>query len=89
MNIGDTRVIHVGVMMLAGVGLALASLRFPMINDGRVPPLMTLIAISVVCEAAVMASGRRGMAGALPMNARMGGFFAAALLYLGVRLALV
>jgi hypothetical protein len=89
MNWRDTPVIHVGVMVLAGVGLALASLRFPIINDGRVPPLMTLIAVSFVCEAVVMALRGRGMQGALPMNARMGGFFAAALLYLVVRLALI
>ena len=85
----DTRVLYVVAMALAGVGLALASLRYPVINDGRVPPLMSLIAISFVFELGVMAAAGRGMPGALSMNARMAGFFAGALLYLGVRLAMV
>jgi hypothetical protein len=81
-------VIYAAAMTLTGLGLALASLAFPVIHDGPVPPLMALIAISLLFDMALMSAASRGRIDLLQMNGRMVGFFAGALIYLGARLLL-
>jgi hypothetical protein len=81
--------IYAAAMAATGLGLGLASLAWPVINDGPVPPLMALIAISLLFDLALMNAASRGLIGLLQMNGRITGFFAGALLYLGTRVLLV
>ncbi len=80
--------IYAAAMPATGLGLGLASLAWPVINDGPVPPLMALISISLLFDLALMNAASRGLIGLLQMNGRIIGFFAGALLYLGARLLL-
>jgi len=82
------RHIYVGVMALAGVALALASMRWPVINDGPVPPLMSLLAISAIVDVAIMSRAMSGKAEPLQMNARVIGFLAGAVIYFLLRMAI-
>ena len=83
-----TSIVYVAAMAATGLALGLASLSWPIINDGPVPPLMSLIGVSFVFDLALMGAAARGWTDALPMNGRIIGFFAGALIYLGSRLAL-
>ena len=75
------RFFYIGTMALGGVGLALASLRWPVINDGPVPPLMSLLGISLVMDLVIMSRAAEGKMEPLQMNERFAGFFAGAILY--------
>ncbi len=83
-----TSVIYTAAMAAVGLALGVASLIWPVINDGPVPPLMLLIGVSLVFDLALMRAASLGWAEALQMNGRMIGFFAGALIYLGARLVL-
>ena len=83
-----TSIVYGAAMAATGLALGLASLSWPIINYGPVPPLMSLIGVSFVFDLALMGAAARGWTDALPMNGRIIGFFAGALIYLGSRLAL-
>ena len=83
-----TSLIYTAAMAAAWLALGVASLAWPEIHDGPVPPLMTLIGVSFVFDLALMGAAARGLTDVMPMNGRIVGFFAGALIYLGVRLAL-
>ena len=83
-----TSVIYIAAMAAAGLALGIASLTWPEIHEGPVPPLMTLIGVSFVFDIALMGAAARGWTEVMPMNGRIIGFFAGALIYLGARLAL-
>jgi hypothetical protein len=83
-----TSLIYAAAMAATGLALGVASLSLPMIHDGPVPPLMTLIGVSFVFDLALMGAASRGWTDVLQMNGRITGFFAGALIYLGTRLAL-
>ena len=83
-----TSVIYTAAMAAAGLALGIASLTWPEIHEGPVPPLMTLIGVSFVFDIALMGAAARGWTEVMPMNGRIIGFFAGALIYLGARLAL-
>ncbi len=83
-----TSVIYTAAMAATGLALGVATLAWPIINDGPVPPLMSLIGVSFVFDLALMSAAARGWTDVLQMNGRIGGFFAGALIYLGTRLAL-
>ena len=75
------RIVYISAMALGGVGLALASLRWPVIHDGPVPPLMSLLMISLVMDLVIMNRAAEGKMEPLQMNERLAGFFAGAILY--------
>ena len=83
-----TSVIYTAAMAAAGLALGVGSLAWPEIHDGPVPPLMTLVGVSFVFDLALMGAAARGLTDVMPMNGRIVGFLAGALIYLGVRLAL-
>jgi len=83
-----TSAIYTAAMAVTGLGLGVASLTWPQIHEGPVPPLMTLIGVSFVFDLALMGAAARGWTDVMPMNGRIVGFLAGALIYLGVRLAL-
>ena len=83
-----TSVIYTAAMAATGLALGVASLAWPVIHDGPVPPLMILIGVSFVFDLALMGAASRGWTDVLQMNGRFVGFFAGALIYLGSRLAL-
>jgi len=83
-----TSVIYAAAMAATGLALGVASLAWPVIHDGPVPPLMTLIGVSLVFDLALMSAAARGWTDILQMNGRVIGFFAGALIYLGSRLLL-
>ena len=82
------RIVYIGAMALGGVGLALASLRWPVIHEGPVPPLMSLLCISLVMDLVIMNRAAEGKMAPLQMNERLAGFFAGAILYFILRQAL-
>ena len=55
-----TRNIYIGAMALGGLVLAIASTRWPVVNDGPVPPLMSLLMISLVFDLVI--AGAVGLA---------------------------
>ena len=83
-----TSVIYTAAMAATGLALGVASLTWPVINDGPVPPLMTLIGLSFVFDLALMGAAARGWTDLLQMNGRIVGFFAGAFIYIGSRLLL-
>ena len=85
----NSRTIYTAGMVVIGLLLALVSLRYPVINDGPVPPLMSLIALSFIIDFALTSAAGRGQIDPLQMNWRAIGFVAGALVYLGTRLALL
>jgi hypothetical protein len=84
-----TRNIYIGAMALGGFALALASAKWPLVNDGAVPPLMSLLMISLVFDLVIMNRAAAGKTEPLHMNVRVIGFIAAALIYFFLRMALV
>lgn len=83
------RNIYIGAMALGGLALALASFRWPVIHDGPVPPLMSLLGVSLVFDLAIMSLAASGKADPLHMNTRLIGFFAGALIYFFLRMGVV
>ena len=83
-----TSVIYTAAMAATGLALGVASLAWPVIHDGPVPPLMSLIGVSLLFDLALMSAAARGWTDVLQMNGRIVGFFAGALIYPGSRLAL-
>ena len=84
-----TRNLYIGAMALGGLALALASARWPAVNDGAVPPLMSLLMISLAFDLVIMNRAAAGKTAPLHMNARVIGFIAGALIYFFLRMALV
>lgn len=80
--------LYAAAMTATGLALGLASLVWPIVNDGPAPPLMVLIGLSLLFDLALMQAADRGRVDPLTMNGRMFGFFCGALVYLGVRLLL-
>jgi hypothetical protein len=85
----SARNIYVGAMALGGLALALASMRWPGVHDGPVPPLMSLLMISLAFDLVIMNRAAAGKTAPLHMNARVIGFIAGALIYFFLRMALV
>ena len=83
-----TSVIYTAAMAITGLALGAASLTWPEIHNGPVPPLMTLVGVSFVFDLALMGAAARGWTDVMPMNGRIIGFFSGALIYLGSRLVL-
>lgn len=75
------RIVYIGAMVLSGLGLGLASLRWPAIHDGPVPPLMSLLGVSLVMDLVIMNRAAEGKMEPLQMNERFVGFFLSAILY--------
>ena len=75
------RLVYIGAMALGGIALGFASLRWPVIHDGPVPPLMSLLGISLVMDLVIMNRAAEGKMEPLQMNERFIGFMAGALLY--------
>ncbi len=82
------RFVYIGTMALGGVALGLASLRWPVIHDGPVPPMMSLLMISLVMDLVIMNRAASGQMEPLQMNERLIGFFASAILYFILRTGL-
>ena len=57
----SARNIYIGAMVLGGLALAVASLRWPVIHAGPVPPLMWLLCISLVFDLAIMGRAAAGI----------------------------
>ena len=83
------RNIYIGAMALGGFVLALASTKWPAVNDGPVPPLMSLLMISLAFDLVIMNRAAAGQTSPLQMNTRVIGFIAGALIYFFLRMALV
>jgi hypothetical protein len=81
----SARNIYVGLMVLAGIALGLASLHYPIIHDGPVPALMILIGVSLLIDLPLMLLATEGKIEPLQIDARFIGFIAAALIYMGIR----
>ena len=62
--------IYVGLMVLAGIILGLASLHYPIIHDGPVPALMILIGVSLLIDLPLMNLAAKGRLEPLPIEAR-------------------
>lgn len=77
--------LYSAAMVVMGLALGLASLVWPVVSDGPVPPLMALIGLSLLCDLALMYGADRGRVDLLTMNGRLFGFFGGAFVYLGVR----
>ena len=75
------RLVYIGAMALGGIGLGLASLRWPAIHEGPVPPLMSLLGVSLVLDLVIMNRANEGKMEPLQMNERFAGFFVGAILY--------
>ncbi len=75
------RIVYIGAMALGGVALGLASLHWPVIHDGPVPPMMSLLMMSLVMDLVIMNRASAGQMEPLQMNERLIGFFAGAILY--------
>jgi hypothetical protein len=75
------RIVYIGAMALGGIALALAALRWPVVNDGPVPPLMSLLGVSLVMDLVIMNRAAEGKMEPLQMNERFIGFFVGAILY--------
>ena len=75
------RLVYIGVMALGGMALGLASLRWPAIHEGPVPPLMSLLGVSLVMDLIIMNRAAEGKIEPLQMNERFIGFMAGAILY--------
>ena len=82
------RNIYIGAMALGGLGLGLASVRWPVVNNGAVPPLMSLLLISLAFDLVIMNRAAAGKAAPLQMSARVIGFVGSALIYFFLRKAL-
>ena len=80
--------IYAAAMAATGLGLGLASLAWPVVHEGPVPPMMALIGVSLLFDIGLLRAAGRGLIDPLPMNGRIIGFFAGALIYLGTRLLL-
>jgi hypothetical protein len=83
------RNIYIAAMALGGLCLALASVRWPAVNDGAVPPLMSLLGVSLLFDLVIMNRAAAGKTEPLHMNSRLIGFFAGGIIYFGLRMALV
>lgn len=83
------RFLYAGAMLAGGLALALASLRWPIVNDGPIPPLMSLLAVSLVFDLVFMNLVAAGKSAPLHMTERFFGFFAGAVLYFATRQMLV
>jgi hypothetical protein len=84
-----TRNVYIGAMALGGLALALASVKWPVVNDGPVPPLMSLLMISLVFDLVIMNRAAAGKTEPLHMNTRVIGFVAGALIFFFLRMAIV
>ncbi len=82
------RLIYIGTMALGGVALGAASVHWPVIHDGPVPPMMSLLMISLVMDLVIMNRAAAGQMQPLQMNERLIGFFASAILYFILRMGL-
>jgi hypothetical protein len=85
----SVRNVYLGAMALGGLALALASVKWPAVNDGAVPPLMSLLMISLAFDLILMNRAKAGLSAPLQMNTRVIGFIAGALIYFFLRKALV
>jgi hypothetical protein len=81
----SARIIYIALMALAGLVLGFASLHYPVINDGPVPALMILIGVSLLVDLPLLLLASQGRMEPLQIEARFIGFFAAALIYIGIR----
>ncbi len=78
----NARIVYIVLMLLAGLALGVAVAMRPALASGPVPPIMALLMVSLVIDLATMALvSRRGIE-PVSMNARLAGFFAAAIVYL-------
>ena len=84
-----TRTIYIGARALGGLVLAIASTRWPAVNDGPVPPLMSLLMVSLAFDLVIMNRAAAGKTAPLHMNTRVIGFVAGALIYCFLRMVLV
>ncbi len=84
-----SRNIYIGAMALGGLVLAIASTRWPAVSDGPMPPLMSLLMISLAFDLVIMNRAAAGKTEPLHMNTRVIGFMAGALIYFFLRMALV
>ncbi len=82
------RTIYIAIMVVAGIALALASFKWPIINDGPIPPFMSLLGVSLVMDLVIINRAMAGKANPLTMETRFIGFFASAGLYFVLRLVL-
>ncbi|MDB5544589.1 MAG: hypothetical protein JWO64_1738 [Hyphomicrobiales bacterium] len=82
------RNIYIAAMAIGGLALGLASLRWPAVNDGPVPPLMSLLVISLAFDLVIMNRAAAGKAMPLQMSGRLMGFFAGGIIYLLLRTTL-
>ena len=79
------RIIYIGYMVVAGFAMAFASLRWPVIHDGPIPPLMWLLALSAIVDLALLNRALAGKIEPLQMNIRVIGFIAGATIYFLLR----
>ena len=78
----NARIIYIALMLLAGLALGAAVAMKPALASGPVPPVMALLMVSLIIDLAAMAlAARRGIE-PVSMNARLAGFFGAAIVYL-------
>jgi hypothetical protein len=85
----SVRNVYLGAMALGGLALALASVKWPAVNDGAVPPLMSLLMISLAIDLIIMNRAKAGLSAPLQMNTRAIGFIAGALIYFFLRKAIM
>jgi hypothetical protein len=76
-----SRNIYIAAMAVGGLVLGLASLRWPEVNDGPVPPLMSLLIVSLAFDLVIMNRAAAGKAMPLQMSSRLIGFIAGAIIY--------
>lgn len=76
------RIVYIVLMLIAGVALALASLVWPAIASGQIPPLLWLLLVSLVIDVTAMAIAATRGAMPIEMSTRFVGFLGAAGLYL-------
>lgn len=73
---------YIALMVVAGLILGVAVVLNPAIAAGPVPPLLILLVVSLIVDVTVMAIAARQGFAPLDTNARVIGFFSAALLYI-------
>ena len=85
---GRARKIYSALMALTGVLLALAVDTWPAMLKWPVPPMMIIIAASLVIDVILLGLVSMGRSDSLDMNGRIVGFFTGAVLYVIVGLTL-
>ena len=83
----NTRNVYIALMLIAGLGVGAAIVKYPALAAGSIPPVAALLVISLIIDVSAMALAARNGSQPVTTNARLIGFFGAAALYLLITIA--